>query len=359
MNAHKICLMASLAGLLWAQQPVEMVKVVSKTVDRQLRLPGELSPYLKVDLYARVNGFVERVDVDRGTIVKEGQTLVLLSAPELTAQRAEAEAKVLAVEAQRVEAQAKLAAAESTYDRLRSASATPGAVAENEVIVARQAMEAARAAVQAVENSRGAAEDAARSVRELEGYLKVTAPFDGIITTRLVHPGALVGPATSPMLHLEQNSALRLVVAVPEADAGGILSGARVPFTAPAYPGETFYGVVARVSHSLDLKTRTMPVELDVRNPNGRLAPGMYAEVLWPMRRARASLLAPPSSVVSNMERTFVIRLRDGRAEYVDVVRGATVGDLIEVFGPLNSGDEIVRRGTDEIREGSSLSPAR
>ena len=104
-------------------------------------------------------------------------------------------------------------------------------------------------------------------------YYTITAPFDGVVTARLVHPGALVGPiaASSAMLRLEQNSRLRLVVAVPEAAVSGIVNGARVPFTVPAYPGEIFSGVVVRIAHSLDLKTRTMPVELDLSNPNLRL----------------------------------------------------------------------------------------
>jgi RND family efflux transporter MFP subunit len=348
------------AAALPAQQSVEVAPVVSKSVERKLRLPGEISAYLGVDLRARVNGFVERIDVDRGSVVKQGQLLVLLSAPELAAQRTEAEAKVQAVESQRAEAQAKLVAAESTYQRLKAASATPGAVAENEVILAQQALEAARAVLVALDGSKRAAEAAVLPLRELEGYLRVTAPFDGVITTRYVHPGALVGPAAgTPLVRLEQISTLRLVVAVPEADAGGILRGARVPFTVPAWPGVTFSGVVSRVADSLDPKTRTMPVELDVANANGRLAPGMYPEVTWPVRRSAPSLLVPPTSVVTNTERTFVIRVRDGRAEYVDVTRGAPVDDLVEVFGALHPGDQIVRRATDEIRQGAQLSVRR
>ncbi len=359
MNVRRLLMLVCMAGALPAQQPVDVVQVVSKNVERKLLLPGELAPFLKVDLRARVSGFVERVEVDRGSAVKQGQLLVLLSAPELTARRAAAEARVPAVDSQRAEAQARLVAAESTYERLRLATATPGAVAENEVVLARQAVEVARAAVAALENSRHAAEDEARSLRELEGFLKVIAPFDGTITARYVDPGALVGPAAAPLLCLEQSTSLRLVVEVPEAEVGGILEGARMSFTVPAFPGVPFRGVVSRIAHSLDPKTRTMPVELDVRNPDGRLAPGMYPEVTWPVRRASASLLVPPSSIATTTERSFVIRVRDGRAEYVAVTRGATVGDLVEVLGALRPADEILRRGTDEIREGSALSVRR
>lgn len=98
---------------------------------------------------------------------------------------------------------------------------------------------------------------------------------------------------------------------------------------------------------------RLLPVELDVDNADGRLGPGMYAEVDWPVRRPRASLLVPPSSVVTTTERSFVIRVREGKAEWVDVRRGQPAGDLVEVFGPLRPGDVVLRRGTDEIRPGS------
>jgi membrane fusion protein (multidrug efflux system) len=344
-----------------AQQSVETVRAVSRTVERKLPLPGEFTSYLAVNLYARVNGFVDRVNVDRGSIVKEGQLLITIEAPELAAQAAEAESRVLAVESQRAEAEAKFVASQSTYERTKAASATPGAVAANEVIVAEKAMEAARALVQALENSSRAARASAQSLKDLEGYLKVTAPFDGVITTRFVHPGALVGPAAgssaTPLLRLEDNSRLRLVIAVPEADAGGIVMGARVPFTVPACPAETFYGVVARIAHSLDLRTRTMPAELDVANSSLRLAPGMYAQAQWPVRSARASVLVPATSIVTTSERQFVIRVNNGAAEWVTVTRGATAGDLVEVYGALRDGDLIVRRGTDELREGTRIQP--
>lgn len=359
MNIHKIVAAVVLLGAAaQAQQSVEAVRVISRSVERMLVLPGEISSYLAVDLRARVNGFVDKVNVDRGSIVKEGQTLVTLVAPELAAQVTEAENKVRAAESQISEAQARLLADQSTYERLKAAAATPGAVAANELVAAQQAMEADRAHVQSFEDSLRGARAAVQAVKDLEAYLTLSAPFDGIITERMVHPGALVGPGAGPiLLRLEQNSRLRLVVAVPEADVGGTVKGARVPFTVPAYPGETFSGVVARVAHSLDPKTRTMPVELDVPNPNLRVAPGMYAQVQWPVRTGRAALLVPATSIVTTNERQFVIRIRDGIAEWVNVKRGATVGDLVEVLGPLHAGDLIVRRGTDELREGTRVQP--
>jgi len=352
-----IALMLVSTVAVTAQAPVEVVRVTAKSVERQVKLPGEFLPYLAVPIYAKVAGFVKRVEVDRGSAVKQGQLLATLEAPEMQAQIVEAESKAQAIELQRAEAVAKLAAAQSTYDRLKAAAATPGVVAENDVIVAQKTVEAAQALVRSYEDSIKAAQAQAQAVKDLVQYLQIKAPFDGIITERNVHPGALVGPGSgsTPLLRLHQVSRLRLVVAVPEAIVGAIVKGARVPFMVPAYPGETFYGVVNLIAHDLDVKTRTMAVELDVRNLDLRLGAGMYPEVQWPVKRPQPSLLVPPTTIVTTTERTFVIRVTDGVAEWVNVARGARVGDLIEVFGALKDGDTIVRRGTDEIREGSKI----
>jgi RND family efflux transporter MFP subunit len=356
MSLHRLILILNCTPALFSQA-VEVATVTAKMLERKSRLPGEFQPYLTVDLHARVTGYVDKVEVDVGSAVKAGEVLVTLSAPEMQAQVAEAEARVHAIEAQRKEAEAKRLAAQNTFERIKAASATPGAIAAHELVLAEKAVEAAAAVIGSLESSAMAARAAVDAQKELMSYLKVTAPFDGLIAERWVHPGALVGPGggAKPMLRLEQVSRLRLIVAVPEAEVGGIVRGARVPFTAPAFLGETFSGVVARIPRMLDPKTRTMAVELDVANPSNRLAPGMYPEVVWPVRRPRPSLLVPPTSIVTTTERSFVIRVNGGKAEWVNVARGAPAGDLVEVFGNLKGGDVVVRRGTDEIREGTAL----
>jgi len=345
------------AAPLSAQAPVDVVRVVSRAVDRQVKLPGEFQPYLSVAIYAKVTGFVKAVHVDRGSRVKQGQLLATLEAPEMQSQVLEAQSKAQALELQRAEASARLAAVQGTYDRLKAASATPGVVAENDVVVAQKTVEAAQALVRSYEDSIKAANAQVQAVKDLQQYLTIKAPFAGIITERNVHPGALVGPGSTaaPLLRLHQVSRLRLVVAVPEALVGATVKGARVAFTVPAYPGETFHGLLNLMAHDLDEKTRSMAVELDVNNPDLRLGAGMYPEVQWPVRRPQPSLLVPPTSIVTTTERTFVVRVSDGVAQWIDVTRGARVGDLVEVFGALKEGDTIARRGTDEIREGSKV----
>ena len=189
----------------------------------------------------------------------------------------------------------------------------------------------------------------------MKQYLRIAAPFAGVVTARMAHPGALAGPNTGPLLRLEQVSRLRAVVAVPEAYCAGIRPGTRVAFQVSAHPTRKFEGAVTRIARALDQKTRTMPVELEVANPAGLLAPGMYPQVSWPVHAVAQSLLVPATSVVRTTERVFVVRVKDGRAEWVDVRTGAREEANVQVFGNLAPGDMVVRNASDEIREGAPL----
>ena len=206
-----------------------------------------------------------------------------------------------------------------------------------------------------------AARESLRSVTQLESYLEIRAPFDGMVTQRNLHPGALVGPASGqagaqPIVQIESVSRLRVVVPVPEAFVGGVQEGQQVAFSVPAYPGRTFRAPVARLSHDIDQKTRTMQVELDFRNGDGQITPGTFTDVEWPIHRTYATLFVPSTAVATDLQRTFVIRARQGKAEWVDVKTGVTVNGKTEVFGDLQSGDIVVDNATDSIRSGAAVS---
>ncbi len=348
---------------------LEVVKMTTQKLDSVQNLPGELVPYETVDIYPKVTGYVKSIGVDRGSHVKQGELIAQLEAPELLAQRAEAESKLQSAHSQLAAAQAKLASDQGTYDRLAAAAKTPGVVAGNDLQIAAKAADADRAIATSLEGSIAAAKGALDSVAQMESYLRIVAPFEGIVTDRNVHPGALVGPASGaggapPMLRIETLGRLRLVVPVPEAAASDVPPGEQIKFTVPAYPTETFHAPVARISHAIDAKTRTMPVELEVANAGTKLTPGTYCQVQWPVRRSAPSHFVPPSAVSTNQERTFVIRVaasgpNAGKAEWVDVKTGENItsqsGSLVEVFGALNDGDMVVLRASDAIRPGSAV----
>ena len=344
-------------------QTVEVVLVASQKLATIFTLPAQLVPYETVDIYPKVTGFMDVIRVDRGSRVHKGELIIRLSAPELVAQRAQSESALRAAESQLTTAQAKLTSDKGTYMHLASAAKTPGVVAENDVMVANQTASADQGLVQSAENNVAAARNALRSVAQLESYLNIYAPFDGIVTTRNLHPGALVGPAsgqsgTMPIVQIVDTGHLRLVVPVPEAYVGDMQAGQQVAFTVPTYPGQTFHAPIARISHNVDLNTRTMPVELDVHSADGRLSPGNFSNVQWPVHRAAPTMFVPVSAVTNDQQHTFVERVRNGKAEWVDVVPGLTVSGNIEVFGDLKPGDEVIRNATDAIRPGQQVKTA-
>jgi len=175
----------ALARLVWLAltpsafaQTSDLVPVISRPESRTVDLPAEILPYLSVSLHAKVRGYIDQVLVDRGSVVKEGELVASLTAPEMDAQIAEAGSKFQAAEADRTQAEAQLAAAQSTYERIQEAAKTPGAVAGNDVVQAQKQVEAAQARVRSRERASGAAQSAADALKAMSAYLKITAPFE-------------------------------------------------------------------------------------------------------------------------------------------------------------------------------------
>lgn len=310
---------------------IEVFTLKKKQLEKKINIPGEILAYESVDIFPKIEGFVQDVYVDKGSVVKKGQLLMRLTAPEL--------------EAQIAEAQAKLQSDEGTYKRLKAASETPGVISDNELEIAQRAFESSSAHL--------------KSLQDTKSYLQITAPFNGIITERSIHTGALVGPsgagATKPIFHIDQTSHLRVVVPIPEYAVSGIKKGTAVDFTVSAFPEKLFSAAVSRLPQSIDPKTRTEQIELDFDNSKGLLSPGMYPEVIWIVRRQEPTFYVPTSAVVTTTERTFVIREKNETVEWVDVKAGNYIGDEVEVFGNLKEGNKIVLRTNDELRDGSKI----
>lgn len=343
-----------------APQQVVVVGVQSEQLITTLSLPAQITSYEVVDIYPKVTGFLDSINVDRGSRVHAGQLIIRLSAPELVAQRAQAEASLQGAEAQLSSAKAKLSSDQGTYQHLAAAAETPGVVAGNDLQVAEQAAAADKAQVDAASKNVESAQNSLRSVAQLESYLEIHAPFDGVVTLRNLHPGALVGPASGqagvqPIVQIENIGRLRVVVPVPEAYVAGVREGQQATFSVPAYPGRTFEAPIARISHEINKDTRTMQVELDFHNGDAEVTPGTFANVEWPIQRAYQTLFVPVTAITTDLQRTFVIRVRQDKTEWVDVKSGVTVNGKTEVFGDLKSGEMVVRNATDSIRSGVSV----
>jgi membrane fusion protein (multidrug efflux system) len=199
------------------------------------------------------------------------------------------------------------------------------------------------------------AKERLQTSESFESYLRVTAPFDGMITDRFVNPGMLIDGGHTPMLRLQQVAHLRLIVPVPETYTGSVVRGMSAVFHVPARPGRSYTAKVARIPNALDPQSRAMMVEIDVYNKDGSLAPGMYPTVDWPVGIGENLLLVPGTSVVTTTERTFVITSINGRAHWVDVRKGPTAGENVAIRGQISPDQMVVKRASDEIREGTLL----
>lgn len=368
---------------------VPVTKVISKTLFREDQLPGEINAYQDVLIYPKVPGFIKWLGVDRGSIVKQGQPMVKMYAPEYLARRTEAQAKVAAIkaalsaeesrlsdlQAELKKHQATLLADQSTYQRVYTASLVPGVIADNDVVQWAQTVEADRQDVNTfIKRVNAKAHEVAMKKEEVDAmkksfenfadfasYLEIPAPFDGYVTERKMHVGSFVGPdgtgAYPPICRLKQLDLLRIIAPVPEVDAAGVVLGSEVQFSVSSFPDKRFTGTVARISNDLDKDTRTMPVELNFLNPDFKILPGMFCKVYWPTRRRESSLFVPVSSVVSTPLNTFVCRVKDNVVEWVTVRKGQLMDGMVEVFGDLKEGELVAKEGSEELDNQSKVNP--
>ncbi|HEY0246155.1 MAG TPA: efflux RND transporter periplasmic adaptor subunit [Mucilaginibacter sp.] len=323
---------------------VETVTAIKGKLSSSITVPGELMPYQEVFLYAKINSYVKDLLVDIGSEVHTGQLLVTLEAPEINSQLASAQSRIKQQEA-------IYFASKATYDRLLNTSKTPGTISQND-------LEQAEAKKNADLANVDAAKSAYKEVQANLDYLQIRAPFDGVITTRNINLGAYVGPGgkgADPLLVLQDQKHLRLVSSIPENYTGALSHKNEISFTVRSLPDQVFHAQIKRLSGAIDSKLRSERLEMDVYNKDNRLLPNMYADVNVPLPARDSTIIVPKTAVVTSTEKVFVIRVTNHHAEWVDVTKGFQAGDQMEVYGKLNAGDKLVKKATDEIRDGSSL----
>jgi len=329
--------------------PTVVEAVVKKgKLATSIAVPGELVPYQEVELYAKINSYVKKLWVDIGSQVHRGQLLVTLEAPEINSQLAGAESRIKQMEA-------TYDASKATYDRLYNTSKTPGTVSQND-------LEQAEAKKNADLANVDAAKSAYKEVAANLNYLEIRAPFDGVITLRNINEGAYVGPAgktTDPLLVLQDQNRMRLVVSVPENYTGGLNGKDQVTFSVGALPNRKFTAQVKRLAGALDTKLRSERIEMDVYNKDKALLPHMYANVDVPLPSRDSTIIVPKTAVVTSTEKVFVVKIVNNKAQWAEVKKGLQAGDQMEVYGDLKSGDLVVKQASDEIRDGATLKVSR
>jgi len=341
--------------------PVGVITAQRKDLTRTITLPGTLVAFSEVTLYGKVAGYVKSIRVDKGDTVRRGQTLALLEAPEMVKEVDQAEASFREARARldRAKAEANLQAA--TYKRYGEVHAKdPDAISNQELDEFRSRSEVADAEVKLAEARVETARANHARLVVLNEYASINSPFSGVVTARYVDPGALIQAATSstqgqPIVTVQDLDTIRVYVSVPEIDVPFVHIGTPASLTTAAYPGKVFKAAVTRFTEALDPSTRTMKTEIDVRNPQHILRPGMYADVTLEIEKLPDVLVIPDSALAVEGSKKFVWVVRDGTAHRVQVETGLDDGNQLEVRSGLKGGEQVVVAGKDGLAEGKAV----
>lgn len=307
-----------------------------------LSLPGELKPYEQVAIFAKAKGFIKKVFADRGSKVKKGQLLALLEAPELSQQ-------LLSLRSDERKLYENFLYSKAAYRRLRKAALKDDAVAAIELDKARAQLRSDSAAYMAAKASTGAS-------AQLAGYLRIVAPFEGTVTSRNVSAGALVGEnSAQPLFYIAQQEYLRLTVAIPEKHSHSVSGNTTATFTVSDLPGKVYRSKLSRNSGLLDQSSRSVMVEFDVDNRDESLNGGEFAQVQLSLQRPDSTVWLPASGVVHAQSGVFILKVRGRKIIRVPVTEGIRKDSLQEVFGEVSPADPVVKKGTEELEEGTLI----
>jgi membrane fusion protein (multidrug efflux system) len=327
--------LASLAGGVGAQQPVAVRLVTPEPHAFMLSStqPASAEAFYEADLGAKVSGFVSELSVDVGSRVRAGQVLARLAVPELDAERNALRAQV--------------AAQRSEYDRTEMLAAR-NSVTQKALAEARNRLDAAIA--------REAEIDAQIA------YATIEAPFDGVVTARAIDPGDMVHQASSPkgsgepLLKVAKLDLIRVKTYVPEREAVWANTGDGAQISFDALPGQIFGGTVARLSGAIDPATRTMLVEIDLPNADGRIRPGLYGQVRLALEQRQAALALPAAAVQYGDGGAFVFVAATGDvARRTPVQTGLSVGGWIEIVAGLEGDERVVNGAPAGLADGAAL----
>jgi len=342
-----------------------------------LSLPGNLEPLYSASVFARTNGYVEKRFVDIGSHVKAGQTLAIISTPEIDQQLNQARADMVqaaaALEQSKAalqQAQANLDLARITKDRYANLIGTH-AVTQQSVDQTGQTFNARNADVAAANASIAVAQANLKSKEanverlvQLQGFEHVVAPFDGVITARNVEQGDLVidgsGNGARSLFSIAQSDILRVQVEVPQSAALDIKAGEQAILTVQEQPGKEHIATVTRSAESVDLAARTMLTEVQVDNRDGSLVPGMYGEIKFAISRPQPSLVIPTTALVIDKNGTHVVSVTpDNKVHFISVEVGQDMGSQIEIAHGIHNGESLVTNPSDLLSDGEKVSIAR
>ncbi len=356
-----------------------VVTVVRRDLSNSLRIASEFIPYQEIDVHAKVSGYIQKLYINWGTHVKEGQLMATLDVPELNAQVLRDQAAVQRDKQKLAGAREELDGAVSahtvahlTYTRLYGVQKTNQAlVSQEEVDIAQgkdmetgAAVSAAKDALAAAEQQLTVDQSTVAKDQDMWDYSRITAPFDGVVTELDAYTGSLLPAGTStsnsalPLCHLSQNDLLRLVIPVPSRIVPDVRLGEVVSVQVPSL-NKTFPGKVARFSGLINFDTRTMHTEVDVPNPNYVLVPGMYAYVKLPVRSAAHALTIPIQALnrTGSDAGSVLVVDSDDEIEPKTVFLGLETASEVQILSGLHQGERVVFGELGRFHAGEKVKP--
>jgi RND family efflux transporter MFP subunit len=341
-----------------------------------LSLPGNLEPMYSASVYARTNGYIEKRFVDIGTHVKAGQLLALIATPEIDQQLNQARADVVQAQAVILQTKAALQQAQANVDIARITRDRYAPLIERHAVTQQSLDEAnealnARTADVAAANANIAVSEASLKSRQanvarleqMQGFERVVAPFEGVVTARNVEQGDLVndgsGGGARSLFDIAQSDVLRVQVEVPQSAALSIQDGQEATVTVSERPGRKYVAKVTRNAQSVNLAARTMLTEVQVDNHDGSLVPGMYGQIKFEVKATEPSVVIPSTALVIDKNGMHVVTLSaDSRVHFVPVDIGQDMGDEVEISQGLHGSETLVSNPSDLLSEGQKVSIA-
>jgi RND family efflux transporter MFP subunit len=352
--------------------PVVNVSRVTRSEAKSLLvLPGNIQAVTEAPILARATGYIRKRYVDIGDRVKTGQVVAEVEAPELDQQILQANAAIDQAKSSVQQAEAAIQQGRANENLARLTAGRMANLLGRGVIskqdndnaqaqyAAQQAnVEALVKAAAAMRSSVTAAEANLARLNQIKTYQTVRAPFDGVITLRNVDTGALVNEGSTLLFRVAQTGTLRTYINLPQSDAESVKVGQHAIVSIAELPGRKFDGVVARTSNALDPATRTLLTELQVRNTDGALMPGMFAQVDLTVPRKFPPLLIPGDTLVVRSDGPQVAVVRpDATVHFTRIQLGRDYGDRLEVLSGLEEGQQLAVNPSDEVREGVKVNP--
>ena len=323
---------------------VSVARPVEGAPTDELTLPGTTRAFTDAAIYARTSGYLKRWLVDIGTRVKQGQLLAEIETPEIDQQLRQARAQLDT-------AQANLDLAKTTAARWQTLLKTQS-VSQQETDEKVGDLSAKAATVES--NAANV-----RRLEDLQGFQRVYAPFDGVITARNTDIGALIEAGATPqareLFRLAATDKLRVYVGVPQMQSQTARPGAPVTITLEELPGKVFRGVLARTANAIDPTARTLLSEVEIDNPSGELLPGAYVVVHLRLSRPTRGVTVPANALMFRAQGLQVAVVRNGRAELVPVTIGRDYGRSVEIVTGLSASDAVILDPVDSLTSGTPV----